>query len=124
MSFEQRREAQSPLLIAHHSLLTMLYPVLISLIWGLFAAMLFLNLYIRVKAFKYYRLLVKARVEFGASHIFNRKKLEQEILPRYPAQRENILAFVNHIHRSLNMATVLMVLITLFGAVLMYYRKT
>lgn len=99
-----------------------MYIILISLVWGLFAAILFLNIYIRVKAFKYYRRLVEARVEFGAAHIFNREKMEKEIYPKYPKQRENIDAFVNHIRKSLNIAVILMVLITLFGGILMYFR--
>jgi hypothetical protein len=99
-----------------------MYIILISLVWGLFAAMLFLNIYIRVKAFKYYRKLVQARVDFGASHILNEKKMEEEIYPRYPKSVEDIKAFTGHIRKSIRMATVLIALITLFGAILMYYR--
>ncbi len=100
-----------------------MYIILISLVWGLFAAMLFLNIYIRVKAFKYYRRLVDARVEFGAAHIFNKEKMATEIYPKYPQHRADIDAFVNHIRKSLNIATILIVLITLFGAILMYFRN-
>ena len=99
-----------------------MYILLISIVWGIFAAMLFLNIYIRVKAFKYYRKLVEARVEFGAAHLFNREKMEKEIYPKYPNSRADIDAFVHHIRRSMRMATVLIALITLFGAILMYYR--
>ena len=99
-----------------------MYIFLISLVWGLFAAMLFLNIYIRVKAFKYYRKLINARVEFGAAHIFDRRRLESEILPKYPNSRADIEAFVNHVRRSIRMAFVLTALITAFGAILMYYR--
>jgi hypothetical protein len=99
-----------------------MYILLISLVCGLFAAMLFLNIYIRVKAFKYYRRLVDARVEFGAAHIFNRQKMADEIYPKYPQHREDIENFVNHIRKSLNIASILILLITLFGAVLMYFR--
>jgi hypothetical protein len=99
-----------------------MYIILISLVWGLFAAMLFLNIYIRVKAFKYYRKLVEARVDFGASHIFNEKKMEEEIYPKYPKNVADIKAFTGHIRKSIRMATVLTALITLFGAILMYYR--
>jgi hypothetical protein len=101
-----------------------MYIILISLVWGLFAAMLFLNIYIRVKAFKYYRKLVEARVEFGATHILNEKKMEEEIYPQYPKNVEDIKAFTGHIRKSIRMATVLIALITLFGAILMYYRNT
>ncbi len=99
-----------------------MYILLISIVWGIFAAMLFLNIYIRVKAFKYYRKLVQARVEFGAGHIFNQEKMEKEIYPKYPDSRADIEAFVHHIRKSMRMATVLIALITLFGAILMWYR--
>jgi hypothetical protein len=99
-----------------------MYIFLISLVWGLFAAMLFLNVYIRVKAFKYYRKLIQARVDFSAKHLFNKKLMEEEIYPKYPESRADIEAFVGHIRKSINMATVLIALITIFGGILMYYR--
>lgn len=99
-----------------------MYIFLISLVWGIFAAMLFLNIYIRIKAFKYYRKLVNARVEFGASHILNQKKMESEIYPLYPNNVADIEAFTGHIRKSIRMATVLIALITIFGGILMYYR--
>ena len=72
---------------------------------------------------KSYRILIKNRVEFGATHIMNREKLEAEILPKYPQMKTEIETFVNHIHYSIKMASVLIFLITCFGAVLMYYRE-
>ena len=95
---------------------------LLFLVMGLFLAMLFLNVYFRVKVFKSYKLLVQNRVEFGAAHIFNRRRLEEEILPHYPDLREEILTFVRHITYSTRMASVLLALITLFGGILMYFR--
>jgi hypothetical protein len=100
-----------------------MYIILISLIWALFAAALFLNVYFRVKVFKVYKTLVQARIEFDSSHIFSPTKMEQEILPKYPKNRADILLFVSHIRYSIKMATVLTTLITMFGAVLMWYRK-
>lgn len=99
-----------------------MFTVLIFLVIGLFAAMLFLNVYFRVKVFRTYKVLVQNRVEFGASHIFNTTKMEEEIYPRYPEFKEEIQTFVRHMRYSIRMATVLIFLITLFGAILMYYR--
>ncbi len=99
-----------------------MYIFLIALVWGLFGAMLFLNLYFRIRVLKVYKKLVQNRVEFGASHIFNREKMEAEIFPKYPQMRNEIETFVRHMRYSIRMATVLIALITLFGAVLMYYR--
>ena len=99
-----------------------MYILLISIIIGLFVAMLFLNLYFRAKVLKVYGVLVRNRVEFGAAHIFNRKKLEEEILPKYPQFRQEIETFIRHMRYSIKMASVLIALITAFGAVLMYFR--
>ena len=100
-----------------------MYTLLTTIIIGLFVAMLFLNLYFRVKVFKVYGVLVRNKVEFGAVHIFNRQRLEAEILPRYPKFRHEIETFVRHLHYSIRMATVLIALITAFGAILMYFRE-
>ncbi len=99
-----------------------MFKVLAFFIIGLFVAMLFVNVYFRAKVLKTYGRLVKNRVEFGAAHIFNKKKMEDEILPKYPHMRQDILDFTNHMQYSIKMASVLIVLITLFGAALMYFR--
>lgn len=99
-----------------------MYIFLISLVWGLFVAMLFLNLYFRIKVMKCYGILVRNKVQFDAGHIFNRQRLEKEILPKYPTHRKEIEDFVKHIHFSIRMATVLTTLITAFAAILMYFR--
>lgn len=99
-----------------------MYILLISIVIGLFIAMLFVNVYFRVKVLRSYRTLVQNRVEFGAAHLFNQEKMETEIMPKYPHMRKEIETFVSHIRYSMRMATVLIALITLFGAILMYYR--
>jgi hypothetical protein len=99
-----------------------MYNLLISIVIGLFVAMLFVNVYFRAKVLKLYGVLVRNKVEFGAAHIFNRQKLEAEILPRYPQFRNEIEGFIRHMRYSIRMATVLILLITAFGAILMYFR--
>jgi hypothetical protein len=99
-----------------------MYILLVSVVIGLFLGMLFLNVYFRAKVFKVYGILVRNKVEFGAAHIFNRAKLEKEVLVRHPQFRNEIETFIRHMRYSIRMATVLLVLITLFGAILMYYR--
>ncbi len=99
-----------------------MYTILISLVIGLFVAMLFLNVYFRVKVFKVYKILIQNRVEFSAKHLFNSALMEKEVIPRHPNQAEDIRTFTRHMKYSINMATVLIALITLFGAILMYYR--
>ena len=100
-----------------------MYILLISLVIGLFVAMLFVNIYFRVKVMKSYKVLVQNRVEFGAGHVFSDKKMKEEILPQYPHLTVEIQTFANHLRYSIKMATVLLVLITMFGAILMYYGR-
>ena len=95
---------------------------LISLVIGLFVAMVFLNVYFRMKVLKTYKKLVQNRVEFGAAHLFNKKKMEEEVFPRYPHMKKDISSFASNIRYSIRMAVILIVLITIFGAILMYYR--
>ncbi len=99
-----------------------MFELLIFIIIGLFVGMLFLNIYFRIKVLKAYKVLVQNQVEFKAMHLFNSKKMKEEVIPHYPQLETEILTFSSHIQYSIKMATVLIILITLFGAVLMYYR--
>lgn len=99
-----------------------MYILLITIVIALFIAMLFLNIYFRVKVLKTYKKLVQNRVEFKARDLFNKQKMETEVYPKYPHMREDIETFSRHINYSIKMATVLIALITAFGAILMYYR--
>lgn len=99
-----------------------MFVLLISIVISLFVAMLFLNVYFRVKVFKVYKVLVQNQVEFDASHFFDKEKMEKEVISKYPEQRVEIETFVRHMRYSISMATVLIALITLFGGILMYYR--
>ncbi len=100
----------------------MLSNFLIFLVIGLFVAMLFLNVYFRVKVLKSYRFLIKNRVEFTVTELFNKKKMEAEVYTKYPQFKKEIDSFARHIRYSVNMAIVLIFLITLFGGILMYFR--
>lgn len=95
----------------------------VLLIIALFVALLFLNFYFRLKVFGAYRRLVDNRVEFGAAHLFNRQKLEEEIIPRYPGMESDIRTFCSHIQYSIKIASILIVLITAVGAYLMYFGR-
>lgn len=92
--------------------------ILIYFIIGIFLALLFLNIYFRVKVFKYYKILIENRIEFGAPHILNRKRLDDEILVKYPSFKNEIVGFTSHIRRSVIIAFVLVALITIMGIIL------
>lgn len=100
-----------------------MYILLYSIIIGLFIAMLFLNVYFRVKVFKAYKVLVQNKVEFNAMDIFSKKKLEEEVYPNNPGFRKEIETFANHMSYSIKMATVLIALITALGGIMMWFRE-
>ena len=85
--------------------------------------MLFLNFYFRWKVLKIYQRLVAEDVAFNAEHIFNPKKMEKEILPRYPKSEADIRTFIYYLKFSFKIAAFLIFLITAFGGILMYYSK-
>lgn len=99
-----------------------MYYLLVTLVMGLFVVLLFLNLYFRIKVLKVYRKLIEGQVEFDSRHMLNPQKMEEEVIPKYPKHADDIRTFTSHIRYSIKMASVLIVLITLFGAILMYYR--
>ncbi|THH36433.1 hypothetical protein [Neolewinella litorea] len=99
-----------------------MFVVLITIVIALFLAMLFVNLYFRAKVLRAYRELVRTDVDFTAAQILSQRRMEEEIVTAYPVHAAAIRDFGNYLRRSIRMATVLLVLITLFGGILMYYR--
>ncbi|PHK97325.1 hypothetical protein CGL56_16090 [Neolewinella marina] len=100
-----------------------MFIVLISIVIALFVAMLFVNLYFRAKVLRAYRELVQTNVDFTAAQILSQRRMEEEVVTAYPVHATAIRDFGNYLRRSIRMASVLLVLITLFGGILMYYRS-
>jgi len=100
-----------------------LFSTLFLLITLAFVGMVFLSFYFRVKVLASYRELLRNRVAFGAADVFDSNKLEREIIPRYPGQAQAIRDFARYLRKAIRMASVLIVLITLLGALLMYFRE-
>lgn len=96
--------------------------LLITIVCALFIAMLGVNLYFRAKVLRAYRVLVQNEVDFTTAQIFSKQRVEDEIIPAYPAQAEAIRNFSGYLQLSIKMTTVLMALITAFGGILMWYR--
>jgi len=95
---------------------------LLTLIIVAFVGMLAINVYFRLKVIKIYRKLRRNQVplDLSPSHLFDKEKLETEIIPQYPDHANDIRIFVSNIRFSVRMASVLIFLITLFAAILMY----
>lgn len=88
-----------------------------------FAGLVVLSFFFRLRVLNAYHHLVKHQVQFEREHIFNRKKLEEEILPRYPEQRQHILRFTQGIMLSMRIASILIIIISLCAAFLMFGEK-
>ncbi len=96
--------------------------VLMFFIGAVFLALLFLNLYFRIKVLKSYKILVQNRVDFEAKWILNEKRMESEVIPHHPRMADEIRTFSKHIRFSMKIASILITLITILGAILMYYK--
>ena len=100
-----------------------MYNILITIIIALFVIMLFFNLYLRIKAMKLLKKLRQKNVHINIKDLFNAEKIEKVVIPRHPNSADDIRALARHFNYSIKMGTVLLVLITAFGAVLMWYRN-
>lgn len=96
---------------------------LMYLIVFLFVLLLGVNIYFRIKVIRAFNVLKKQRIQFDASLVFQKERLKNEVLVKYPLQAEAIQTFARYLKYSISMAIVLIALITLFGGVLMYYRQ-
>jgi hypothetical protein len=88
-----------------------------------FGILLFVNIYFRIKVIKQLKVLRSNQVPFESDMIFNKEKLQTLLRQSPPETREAILQFSQNMRHSMNLAIALLALITLFGGVLMYYRK-
>lgn len=93
------------------------------LIIGLFVVLLFINIYFRLKVIKAYKKLKDLNIYFDATAVFDPARLEAQVISRHPQQAQTIRDFAVYLRRSIAMAIAFIVLITLFGALLMYFRQ-
>jgi hypothetical protein len=89
-----------------------------------FGLLLLSNVFFRVKTFRTFQKLADKGVHFNRQHVFNRRLLEEEILPKYPQEQDLILAHVQSMKLSLRISSLCMLVLTICGGVLMYYRNS
>ncbi|MBX2815490.1 MAG: hypothetical protein KTR24_05825 [Saprospiraceae bacterium] len=94
----------------------------IYLVIGLFVALLLINFFFRVKVLGIYQRLRRNGVQFTFGHAFDPKRLEDEVLSKYPDHSKDITDFLRYVRLSITMASILLVLIIIAGSVLMFYR--
>ena len=95
--------------------------ILIACLIISFASLFAIVVYFRIKVLKAYGILVRNQVQFDIAHIFNKKRMVEEILSKYPAHNKTIRDFAFGIRFSMSMVTVFMILITLFAGALMFF---
>ena len=95
--------------------------LLIVLIAAAFLGMLGVNVLFRARVLKAYRSLQRNGIEFDGSDMLTQARIE-ELVGRFPDHEADIRQFTGGIRRSVSLASALIVLITLLGAVLMWYR--
>ena len=88
-----------------------------------FAALLFFNIYFRIRSFRTFKKLADKNIYFTRQHVFDSQRLEQDILRKHPENRDLILSHVKSMKTSMLISTMCVVVLTLCGAILMYYRK-
>ena len=88
-----------------------------------FGILLLANVFFRIKTFMSFKKLAEKGVGFTKEHVLNKQRLEQEILPRHPEHKDLILQHVNSMKMSMRISTLCMLVLTICGAVLMYYRR-
>jgi hypothetical protein len=83
--------------------------------------MLGVNIIFRARVLEAYRSLQRNGVEFDGTDMLSQARIE-ELVGRFPEHESDIRQFTGGIRRSMSLASGLIVLITLLGAVLMWYR--
>jgi len=97
--------------------------MLMYIIIALFVCLLFVNIYFRIKVLNTLKILRKFNIEFDRQLVADTSRLNELIRNSPEQSRQAIYDFARYIKKSMAMAIALILLITLFGAVLMYYRK-
>lgn len=92
------------------------------LVVGLVGALLIVNFVFRARLLKLYRILVNARVDFQAKHIFDKSLMEKEIISKHPNMAKELRSFSQQIRNSIYIAAAIVVLITVLATVLSNYR--
>lgn len=87
------------------------------------AAFLCLHFYLRITVFKAYRVLSENQVVFDSKHLFSKKRMREEIVPKYPRFEKEINKFQKNFHFSLLLGTILLVVIMILGTYLLFWAR-
>ena len=96
---------------------------LIAITIATFGFLLLSNVFFRIKTFRTFKKLAENGVAFGKEHVFDKHRMQKEIIDRHPEYKDLINKHVRSMKMSMNISMLSMVVLTICGAVLMYYRK-
>ncbi|CAA6824776.1 MAG: Unknown protein [uncultured Aureispira sp.] len=96
---------------------------LITITITTFGFLLVANVFFRIKTFKSFKKLAEQGVMFGKQHVLNKALMEREVIAKHPDKEKLILSHVNSMKLSMRISTLCMIVLTLCGGVLMYYRN-
>ena len=88
-----------------------------------FGFLLIANVFFRIKTFRTFKKLAEEGVMFGKEHVLNKALLERDIIAKHPDKKKLIMSHINSMKLSMRISTLCMVVLTICGGVLMYYRK-
>ena len=89
-----------------------------------FAALLFFNIYFRIKSFRTFKQLAELNIYFTRDHVFDTQRLEKEILSKHPDQKA-ANSITRQKHENINNDDIHIVrrCVDFCGATLMYFRQ-
>lgn len=88
-----------------------------------FGFLLVANVFFRIKTFRTFKKLAEEGVMFSKEHVLSKERLEREIIAKHPDKKALILSHVNSMKLSMRISMLCMLVLTICGAALMYYRK-
>lgn len=86
----------------------------------LFVLLLGLNIYFKSNILKAYKMLLQKDVDFSIGQLLNKKKLQQEVLPKYPSYRNQITTLASKLKFAVVFAITIMLVLILLGGTLLF----
>lgn len=96
---------------------------LIGITIGTFGFLLLANIYFRIKTFRTFKQLAEKGVAFSREHVYDKERMQREVISRHPEHKALIQKHVNSMKASMNISFLCVVVLTICGGVLMYFRS-
>ena len=84
--------------------------------------LLCLNIWLRVRVYKVYNRLARAKIDFTPKQMMNKELLKTEVIPHYPNHEKDILLMSKAVQMTMYLASIMLVFILFLGWYLMRNR--